>query len=316
MKTNRVDSVEEPVFIIGSPRSGTTILGEVLDLHPAVKHWFEPYFVWDRDFRLNKNDVREVNDATPAVTNRIRKRFEYFRRKSGCRFVLDKAPRNSLRIPFLRQVFPRARFIHIYRDGRDCTLSIHREWLKRTSHVIEPVAGNEKNKLKQWALFLKWLNLQPYMIDRLRSLWFETHGHFLNRQVWLSRLRWNGSPGWGPRFSGWEKAYESMSLLQFNAQQWHACVSSILDHWPDIPEGLKHSVRYEDFVLNPKDTFKTILAFVGLEYDPAVEQNFLEMKKGNFNKWQTAFTQSQIEEIRPILTPGLLRLGYVKDSEW
>ena len=266
--------------------------------------WHEP--ASEMQFLINRRAYEKLSPEN----------FAAFRRKSGCRFVLDKAPRNSLRIPFLRQVFPNARFIHIFRDGRDCTLSIHREWLKRTNHVNAPIAGNEKNKFQQWALFLKWLNLQPYMMDRFRALWFETHGHMLNSQMWLSRLRWNGAPGWGPRFSGWATAFEKMSLLQFNALQWHACVSSILDHWPEIPEKRKHSVRYEDFVRNPLETFKTILNFMELEYDPSVERNFLEMKQDNFNKWRTAFNQSQIEEIRPIVTPGLVRLGYASDSKW
>jgi hypothetical protein len=39
------------VFIVGSPRSGTTIFGELLDKHPQLSQWYEPYFVWDRFFR-------------------------------------------------------------------------------------------------------------------------------------------------------------------------------------------------------------------------------------------------------------------------
>jgi len=36
------------LLIIGPPRSGTSILGRVLDAFPAVSSWVEPYFVWDR----------------------------------------------------------------------------------------------------------------------------------------------------------------------------------------------------------------------------------------------------------------------------
>ena len=45
---------------------------------------------------------------------------------------MDKSPRNSLKIPFVRKIFPEAKFIHIVRDGRDTSLSINKEWVNLT----------------------------------------------------------------------------------------------------------------------------------------------------------------------------------------
>jgi hypothetical protein len=307
---------EHPVFIVGSPRSGTTILGRVLDLHPDLKQWFEPYFVWDKYFRLSTDDARTSEDATAKVIKEIRSSFRRYQRKAGCQFVLDKSPRNSLRIDFIRQVFPEARFIHICRDGRDSTLSINKEWLKRKNQETIPFYRAMSSHIKQWSLFFKGVQMQPFMRDRIWAIWFETHGHFFNKDKWLSRLRWNGAFGWGPRFTGWESSFNTLSLLQFNALQWHTCVSSVLDSWNRIPDDLKLFIRYEDFIQKPVDTFKHILEFIGMDYDPTLSKSIPAIRKDNFNKWQIAFSKTQIEEIRPILTPNLLRLGYIKNSKW
>ena len=89
------------VFIIGSPRSGTTILGEILDGHPEISQWYEPYFIWDKHFRTAKDDVRGTRDAVPAVRHQILASFRKYQRKTGSNIIVDKSPRNSLKIPFI-----------------------------------------------------------------------------------------------------------------------------------------------------------------------------------------------------------------------
>lgn len=314
-----VKEIEHPVFIIGSPRSGTTLLGELIDIHPEAKLWFEPYFIWDKYFRLAEDDVRKFEDATPEVISYIRRSFKEFAEKSSCFIVIDKSPRNSLKIPFIRRIFPKARFIHIYRDGRDSTLSIHKEWLKKiynNKNFSHSIADNIKNNLKKWQLYLRWLNMQPFIKDRFKTLWFESHGKFFVKEKSLNRLRWKGRVGWGPRFAGWETAFQSHSLLQFNALQWQMCVSSILDYWHEIPSEFKLAICYEALLKDPHATVKQILEFIGIGYDSLFESKMPEIKSKNFNKWKVEFSQKQIEEIRALLTPNLRLLGYIENNQW
>lgn len=59
---------EIPILIIvGPPRSGTSLLGRILGLHPQVATWIEPYFVWDRDFRDARDDCRTKEEASERV---------------------------------------------------------------------------------------------------------------------------------------------------------------------------------------------------------------------------------------------------------
>ena len=93
MTKTRKDSF---VFIVGSPRSGTTIFGELLDKHPLISQWYEPYFVWDRFFRMAPHDERTAEDANDRVKAQIYRDFNRYRKHKRCLVLIDKSPRNSL----------------------------------------------------------------------------------------------------------------------------------------------------------------------------------------------------------------------------
>jgi hypothetical protein len=298
------------VFIVGSPRSGTTILGQMLDGHPRIAQWYEPYFVWDHYFRARSDDERSARDASPRVTAQIRKDFQRYRQRLRATLVVDKSPRNSLKIPFIKAIFPQARFIHLVRDGRDAALSIHKEWQKRRQIVNDPTHGHGFNYRKALEVLTHWLRRQPLLGDKLRALWFETHGHVIDAGRQLNRRRWRGAVGWGPRFQGWQAFYDERNLLAFNALQWLKCVESIRTAWPTLAPGQGLEIRYETMIQDGRRTLAEILAFLGLAASDAFLSALPELKKGNFNKWQRAFSQEQIETVSTLLNPMLRTLGY------
>jgi hypothetical protein len=303
-------------FIIGSPRSGTTIFGNVLDLHSHVRQWYEPYFVWDRDFRSAPDDLRLADDCLPKVGERIRKDFSRYRKGLGAELVVDKSPRNSLKIPFILEIFPEAKFIHLLRDGRDTTLSIHKEWIRRRGIVKDKALGDRFNYTEAARVIGQWLSRQPFVRDKVRAFWFETHGHLFNKSMHLNRLRWNGAVGWGPRFRGWEEIYRSASLLQFNAHQWLGCVDQIQHCWNSIPQENRLEIRYEHFITKPRSVLEHVLGFLKLPSYDGFFESLPTLKKGNYNKWGKEFTKDQLAEIQPVLTPLLMELGYETNMNW
>ena len=304
------------VFIVGSPRSGTTVLGEILDKHRDISQWYEPYFVWDRYFRDLPDDERVAEEATAKVVKQISSDFINYRKKTGSRIVVDKSPRNSLKISFIRKIFPEAKFIHIIRDGRDVTLSIQKEWQRRRDIVFG--RNNQKgfNYQKALKVISDWLGRQRYIQHKLRAFWFETHGHVFNRSRHLNRLRWKGDVGWGPRFKGWDRLYQNNSILQFNAYQWLRCVENIGASWPQVPMDNKMEIRYEDLVTRGNTIIEQILEFLQVPHDENFFSRIPKLKKGNFNKWKFEFSTEQVSEIQPILSPMLINLGYEKNSDW
>jgi len=305
------DSAKPFVFIVGSPRSGTTLLGEILDLHPDIGQWYEPYFVWRKFFRDAEDDQRTASEAAPKVKQYIKNSFVEYRRKIGHSIVVDKSPGNSLTIPFILEIFPDAHFIHVLRDGRDVTLSINKEWKKRQGIVSGGFSFSQALRIIK-----QWLKRQPFLKDKLKALWFETHGHLFDRSKHFNRLRWNGNVGWGPRFAGWKNDFSKYSNLEFNALQWVHCVETIRKNWQTIPENHRVEIRYEDLISNPQETISIALRF--LKVDPS--QDFFdalpEIAGNNYNKWRNEFSESEIDLIKPVLDPVLEEMNYVSRFPW
>jgi len=298
------------VFIIGSPRSGTTILGEILDKHNEISQWYEPYFVWDRSFRNCPDDERTAEEATPRIVKQVCKDFLRYKKMTGSKIIVDKSPRNSLKIPFIMKIFPQARFIHILRDGRDVTLSINKKWRFLKGITDDSKTSKISYYRTAFEITLEWLNKQPFYVDKMRAFWFETHGHMVDKSKHLNKMRWNGNVGWGPRFKGWQDVFSQSSLLQFNAHQWLKCIERIQKNWDEIAVEKKMEIRYEELISYGGKIITEILKFLDMKPHENFYSSIPKLKKYNSNKWRTEFTGDQLNEINPILLPKLTELGY------
>ncbi len=120
------------VFLVGFPRSGTTLLGQILASHPlietleekapmidAIKDFFDAPGGFDRLAELDELQIAHYRDA-------------YWRRVRGFglhlrdRILVDKLPLNVLRLPLIVKLFPEAKIILALRDPRDVVLSCFR----------------------------------------------------------------------------------------------------------------------------------------------------------------------------------------------
>jgi len=310
---NKDDNI---VFIVGSPRSGTTLLGNILDNHELISQWYEPYFIFDKFFRNAEDDVRSSNEATQKVCMQIRKDFKRYGNKKRSRIIVDKSPRNSLKIPFIRKIFPKAKFIHIIRDGRDATLSINKEWIRRRRIVHGAEGFSEFNYLDALKVIKEWLNRQPFWLDRIKALWFEMHGHLINKSKQLNQKRWNGQVGWGPRFNNWSEYLSLNSLLQFNALQWVQCVANVNSNWSLLDENQGIQIQYEELIVNPTEHLENVLHFIDVVPTHEFFNTLPKLKSSNFCKWKNEFSIQEIEGIKPILNPLLKKFGYTKLYPW
>ena len=132
-----------PIFVVGSPRSGTTLAVNLFATHPDVANWSEAGHLWDPiDYRNDEADHHFTAErATAAEIARLHRWCEWYRQSQGRTRFVNKHPRNSVRIDYLRRVFPDARFIHVIRDGRAVVSSMVTQIRSRARRQKQPMGG-------------------------------------------------------------------------------------------------------------------------------------------------------------------------------
>lgn len=142
---------DAPFFIVGSARSGTTLLRVILNAHPEVTVPPESRFVtelWSgsnevetsaflaalqqhrqfKSWNLSIGLVKEELGARDKVLygTAIEAVYDAYAKRAGKKRWGDKTPRYVEHIPFISRLFPSARFVHLVRDGRNVALSYAR----------------------------------------------------------------------------------------------------------------------------------------------------------------------------------------------
>ncbi len=126
----RSETGEAPVFLVGFPRSGTTLLDQVLDSHPSVVVLEERPLVTGMIARLRGAGFRypedllqmKAADLTKFRQGYLEDRNRYVSVPKGSVFV-DKMPLNIVHAALIQRVFPAAKFLLALRDPRDVCLS-------------------------------------------------------------------------------------------------------------------------------------------------------------------------------------------------
>ncbi|QNP41792.1 tetratricopeptide repeat-containing sulfotransferase family protein [Lysobacter solisilvae (ex Woo and Kim 2020)] len=126
------DRRRDPVFVVGFPRSGTTLLEQLLDAHAGLSSFDEQPFVQRLAQRLYaRADTVQAALRTLDAPERQRLRASYFADAdtvlpaAGDARPVDKNPLNLLRLPLLPHLFPDARVVLALRHPCDVVLSCY-----------------------------------------------------------------------------------------------------------------------------------------------------------------------------------------------
>ncbi len=229
-----------PVFIVSTPRSGSTLLFTMLASTPGV--WTiagESHGVYAQFPHLRAEDTKMTSGrllrrhADPETCKNMRHLYtamltdmngsrlydEIARDRTKQILFLEKTPRNALNIEFLLEVFPAARFIFLHRDPRENIASIMEGW----------VTGEKTGQFVTFTELPDW-----------------------PRERWCFIL----PPGW--------RSLAGKPLADIAAFQWRACNSIIVEALSKLAANRWTSVDYADLVADPLTTLKRLCDFCGV----------------------------------------------------
>jgi len=235
----------QPLFIIGAGRSGTNMLRDSICKLHGFETWScdEINYIWRHGNLSKKDDEFGIKEATPEVKAYIRKQFHDFQNKSGAECVVEKTCASSLKVAFINEIFPDAKYIFIMREGRDVTSSAMKRWR----------APLELKYILQKARFVPFSDLPyygiRYFMNRIKK--------FFSKE---SRLAY-----WGPIYHSMLEDLKQESLEEVCARQWKNCVEKAYMELLKIDENKVLMYTYEDFVNNPQKGIRKLAGFLKIK---------------------------------------------------
>lgn len=227
--------IDRPIFIVSTPRSGSTLLFETLarapglfttgneshrriegiaDLSPRARGW--------------SSNRLQAEDASPAVVEQLSAGFyadladRDGRAPHGPARLLEKTPKNALRVPFFDAAFPDASFVYLRRDVRETLASMIEAWLSGRFRTYPDLPG------------------------------------------------WTGPPWSLLLVPGWRELIGER-LPEIVAAQWAATTHLLLADLQKLPPERVFAVEYADLIARPQQLMPALSASLALDWDSPVE---------------------------------------------
>jgi len=278
--------LRSPLIMIGAHRSGTTWLGEALSKAADIAYWPEPNHVWTWGNWSLPDDVLGPEHATPRVKAHLHRVFHRYTRRVSSEKFCEKTPSNCLRVPFIREVFPDAKYIFLVRDGR----SIFRS----TRQVLDEGVA--------WIKFVNRFRRMspgdlPYMVSRLPRV--------------LGKLTGQTPKYWGPRPEGWQTWLENDSTNVMLAKQWACTIAKAAADFEQMDPAQYVTLRYEDMLASPREAMTQVLEFLEVrDVQPVFDYVETSVDRSRLQPWRETLDPELLDEVRPHMEATLARMGY------
>ena len=232
----QIKKVTEPLFILGMGRSGTTILGKLLSMHCQVGFLNEPKALWHSivpnedvigNYTRNISRYRLLeSDSSDQIIRDAHRVFGFYLASVFSERLVDKYPEHLFRIPFLRTIFPDAKFLLLVRNGWDTCVSVE-QWCQRYSKRVNGETHDWWGvNRRKWNIMLEELVFPDSYFFPIRSIIHDIESRVVDMAAleWIVTMR------------------EALRVLQA---------------YKDII----HRVDYERLVSSPRETLSQIASF-------------------------------------------------------
>jgi hypothetical protein len=285
--------LKRPIILLGNFRSGTTMLQRILATHHDLVELYEPVGMWLYADPSREHDEFDESDATKRVQEYVRAQFLKYQTENGDRTIIEKTPHNILRIRYVREIFPDARFLYIVRNPLSFISSVELKWQRPagSKRLLKRIKATPVTQI-------------PFYLKRFLS------------QQWHNRiLRRKYLSVWGPRYKGIQQDVKVEDMLTVIARQWARATSKAEQDLALFEEGQVLRLRYEDFVENPVDHLQRICLHCEMEMtEEMVDYVRTTVRTDRQDKWQR-FDAKQLAMIIPELSHEMTRNGYEVPDE-
>jgi hypothetical protein len=268
-------ALARPVFLVSTPRSGSTLLFRTLvqspyacsiggeshgvfegirALHPAARGWHSN--------RLG------AADATPQVVAELARRFaDKLVDRDGAppaphQRMIEKTPKNALRVPFLAAAFPEATFVYLHRAARPTLSSMIEAWPSGRFRTYPRLPG--------WTAPLPWSLLLV--------------------------------PGW--------RGLHGRPLAEIVARQWAATTATLVADLAALPPDQVRTISYEDLLAAPQAEIARLCAALGLAWDRQLADLALSpttVSPPDPDKWRRH--EAELAALAPLFADAEARAG-------
>ena len=281
----------QPVVIIGAPRSGTNMLRDVLVKLPAVGTWpcDEINYIWRYGNKHHSTDEFSPEMARPKVKKYIRNQFGKIQSKYAYTLIVEKTCANSLRVGFVHEVLPQAKYIFLVRDGRDVVASAMSRWK----------APLDIPYVLKKARYLPIADIPYYAVQ------------FLLNHIYRKFSNDKRVSSWGPKFAGMAEILQEKTLSEVCAIQWACCVQKAEKDLSSMKYDRVFLLKYEEFVFNPVRELQRLSNFLLIKVKRDTVANIVSsVNDSSVGKWKRDLNKHIIKKVMPYISTTLDNYGY------
>jgi hypothetical protein len=245
---------------------------------PPMCHSTLPMLTDDPDALYDRLEAEVPTWPTRPAADQYRAFFACLAEMLGRRVVVERSGGTLFAMPVLRREFPEAKFVHIFRDGPDCVLSLSRLTMFRIGAAVYQAA--EEAGLPGGA---NWKRIQAALPERFTGV--------LSPPYDLSRLG------------------EFERDLAFYGDWWSTMIITAVAQLRTLPDDMWDTLAYADLMSDPRAALTRLASFIGVDATPQwLDAASDRIEPGRAGKSQ-ALDPGVLAALREACEPGMAALA-------